>query len=50
MRNTEAALDWLGRSIEAGFSDPDHARKDPDLASIRDHPRFEALLTSRRTD
>jgi len=50
MRNTDEALDWLGRSIEAGFADPDHARKDPDLSSIRSHPRFEALLKSRRTD
>ena len=50
MRNTDEALDWLGRAIQAGFDDPDHARNDPDLESIRDHPRFEALLKSKRTD
>ncbi|MHC4959222.1 MAG: TPR end-of-group domain-containing protein [Planctomycetota bacterium] len=39
-----AALDALGNSVTAGWSDKDHPRKDPDLASVRDDPRFEAAL------
>jgi tetratricopeptide (TPR) repeat protein len=50
MRNTDRALDWLGKAVAAGFNDPAAARKDPDLASIRNHPRFEGILRSKRTD
>jgi len=50
MRNTDEALDWLARSIDAGFGEMEHARSDPDLESIRNDPRFEALLSSKRTD
>jgi tetratricopeptide (TPR) repeat protein len=50
MRNTDEALDWLARAIEAGFDDVDHMRSDPDLEFLRGHPRFEGLLRSKRTD
>jgi len=50
MRNRDRALDWLAKSITMGFRQFDHARRDPDLESIREDPRFEAILRSRRTD
>lgn len=40
----DAALDWLARSIAYGFTDAALARWDADLASVRDDPRFAALL------
>jgi hypothetical protein len=50
MGNREAALEWLGRSVEAGFRDLGHARLDPDLALIREDPRFEKILRSSESD
>ncbi|HVR43943.1 MAG TPA: M56 family metallopeptidase [Thermoanaerobaculia bacterium] len=40
----EQALDWLERSLEAGFDGIAHAREDSDLDPIRTDPRFGALL------
>ena len=45
--DAEAALDMLGPVLE---QDPGanviHANLDPDLASLRDHPRFQAMLAT----
>jgi serine/threonine protein kinase len=41
-RKTEA-LDTLRRAWEAGFRDPVWARRDPDLALVRDDPEFDRM-------
>ncbi len=38
------ALGALERSIEAGYSDPEHMRRDPDLAALREDAEFERLV------
>lgn len=40
----EQALDAWEKSVEAGWSDPDHPLKDSDLESIRSDERFTAAL------
>jgi len=40
----EEALDALERAIDLGYSDPEHMQADEDLASVRSHPRFQALV------
>ena len=40
----EEALGALARSIQLGYDDFRHMKKDPDLQSLRDDPRFKALL------
>lgn len=40
----DEALDWLEKSIEAGFKDFDHMEKDTDLDNIRDDKRYKNLL------
>lgn len=40
----EEALDALARAILLGYDDLAHMEADPDLASLRDHPDFQALL------
>jgi hypothetical protein len=40
----EAALEALEQSVEAGFGNAAAARRDPDLASIRDDERFDEIL------
>jgi non-specific serine/threonine protein kinase len=37
------ALDALRKAWEAGFKDPDWARRDPDLSILHGHPEFERL-------
>ncbi len=37
-------LFWLRQALEAGFSDVEFMRKDPDLASVRDLPAFKDLF------
>ena len=44
---TAIALDHLERSIELGMRNRDWLMTDPDLVSIRDHSRFQALLAER---
>jgi tetratricopeptide (TPR) repeat protein len=46
-RKTEA-LEALDRSVEAGFADYGHMEKDPDLESLRDDSRFQALIERMR--
>lgn len=38
------ALDYLQKSIEAGFDDPDQVRKDEDLDNVRGEPRYREVL------
>jgi adenylate cyclase len=40
----DRALDGLERSIKAGVSVGDWILHDPDFASLRDHPRFQAIV------
>ena len=41
---SEQAIDLLEKAIAAGFFFKDWTRTDPDLNSLRAHPRFQALL------
>ncbi len=38
------ALETLREAVTLGFRDVDHIRRDPDLATLRAHPAFEAVL------
>jgi adenylate cyclase len=40
----ERALDGLERAIEAGVAVGDWIKHDPDFESLRDHPRFQAIV------
>jgi len=40
----DRALDRLERSIEAGVAVSDWIKHDPDFESLRDHPRFQAIV------
>ena len=42
---TNHALDGLERAIEAGVAVGDWIKHDPDFDSLRDHPRFQAIVT-----
>ena len=37
------ALEWLEKSINAGFDDPEKLQSDPDIASLRAEPRFKEI-------
>jgi Zn-dependent protease len=39
----DAAADWLGHALDAGYADTDGLAKDGDLASLHGHPRWEKL-------
>lgn len=41
--NRELGLDWLEKSINAGFDSDDKLREDPDIASLRGEPRFKKI-------
>ncbi|MGC1323199.1 MAG: tetratricopeptide repeat protein [Candidatus Udaeobacter sp.] len=41
---TNHALDGLERAIEAGVAVGDWIKHDPDVDSLRDHPRFQAIM------
>lgn len=42
----ERALDCLEQTMRAGFGDRSWIERDPDLATLRDEPRFRALVTA----
>jgi tetratricopeptide (TPR) repeat protein len=50
MGDADGALIYLDRALAAGFTAFDHARADPDLASIREDPRFERILSSTESE
>jgi thiol-disulfide isomerase/thioredoxin len=45
----DVALDTLARTLEAGYQEFAHIERDPDLASLRDTPRFVQLLERARS-
>lgn len=45
LKRTNDALDALERAVVNGYSDREWMRHDPDLASLRSQPRFEALVS-----
>jgi adenylate cyclase len=50
MGNSGLALDHLEQAIELGMRNNDWMMTDPDLVSIRDDPRFVALLSQVRSN
>ena len=44
LNKKDDALDWLEKSIEAGFAKFDHMENDTDLDNIRDDKRYKKLL------
>jgi len=44
--NKDAAVRYLKDAIEAGWSDIEHMRTDPDLTDLRDHDGFKAIIES----
>jgi len=46
MRDAPKALEWLDRSVRSGDGRASWFRRDPLLANIRDHPRFQQILES----
>ena len=44
--DSENAISWLEKSIQLGWRCSYHFQNDPNLDSVRNHPRFESLLTS----
>ena len=46
MGETVKALEWLDRAVRMGEDREDWLRRDPLLANIRQHPRFQQILAS----
>ncbi|MCP4248624.1 MAG: hypothetical protein GY778_16380, partial [bacterium] len=42
--NKDKALDWLGKSVEAGFYAPNKIKQDSDLDTLRDDDRYKTAL------
>jgi tetratricopeptide (TPR) repeat protein len=42
--NKDKALDWLAKSVEAGFHSPNKIAEDSDLDALRDDPRYAAAF------
>jgi Zn-dependent protease len=40
----DQGLGWIKRAVDAGYSDFDALKKDPDLGALRDHPEFIQML------
>lgn len=47
--NVELGLQWLERSVNAGFDGPDKLLEDPDIANLRGNPRFKKIQELSRT-
>jgi adenylate cyclase len=47
---TDKAIDCLEKSLRKGFGQKVWMENDPDFASVRDHPRFKALMESLDAD
>ena len=45
---SEAAVESLAQAIKSGYRDPAHMKADEDLAAIRDHKGFGALVAKAR--
>ena len=43
---SEYAIELLEKAVQNGFGHREWIDNDPDVASLRDHPRFQALLNS----
>lgn len=48
LNEQDKAAERLLESIDAGFKDFDHMQGDPDLANLRSHPTYQAILEARR--
>jgi TolB-like protein/Tfp pilus assembly protein PilF len=48
MKRKSDALEALRKAWDAGFRDPDWARRDPDLASLHGDPEFERLYPEKK--
>ncbi len=48
LKQLDRAFDFLRRSLEAGFNQPETLESDPDIANLRADPRFEELMRKRR--
>ena len=46
MGDADKAVEWLDRAVRMGDDREDWLRRDPLLASIRQHPRFQQILAS----
>ena len=47
LNEAEPAIDCLERSITRGWGQREWMEHDPDLASLRTHPRFQALIVKK---
>ena len=41
--NRDAGIEWLQKSVNAGFDSPEKFRNDPDIHNLRADPRFSAI-------
>ncbi|MBD3299338.1 MAG: redoxin domain-containing protein [candidate division Zixibacteria bacterium] len=46
--NTDKAIEWLTKAVDGGHDDPRQIESDPDLSSLHDDPRFDALVARAR--